>query len=105
MTLHGTVQWGRDDSAVLDSADAFDDLLTRLEAEAYRHPIMIVVIASDGRSLALGLGRNKSVLSLIGPDGSPPYFASVGDEDAEGGISFDYCGQETDFRRCNAVPK
>jgi hypothetical protein len=104
MTVQGTIQWGQDDVAVVDSADAFDELLARLEAEAHHHPIMIDVIASDGRTLVLGLGRNKAVLSLAGPDGSLPYFASVGDEDAEGDISFDYHGEATDFQLRHAVP-
>jgi len=104
MTLQGTIQWGQNDVAVVDSADAFNELLTRLEAEARRRPILIDVIASDGRSLALGLGRNQAVLSLAGPEGSPPYFASVGDEDARGDISFEYHGELTAFRLRNAVP-
>jgi hypothetical protein len=104
MMLQGTIQWGQDGVAVVDSTEAFDELLARLEAEAHRHPIMIDVIASDGRSLVLGLGRNKAVLSLAGPDGSPPYLASVGDEDAEGDISFEYHGEATDFQSRHAVP-
>jgi hypothetical protein len=104
MTLQGMAQWGQNDIAVVDSADAVTELLTRLEAEAYGHPIMIDVIASDGRSLALGLGRNKAVLSLAGPDGSSPYLASVGDENTGGDISFDYHGEATDFKSRNAVP-
>jgi hypothetical protein len=104
MTLQGTVQWGQNDIAAVDSADAFTELLRRLEAEAHGHPIMIDVIAGDGRSLALGLGRRKAVLSFAGPDGSPPYFASVGDENAGSDLSFDYHGEVTDFKSRNAVP-
>jgi hypothetical protein len=104
MTLQGTVRWGRKDIAVVDSADGLTQLLTRLEAGAHSHPIMIDLIASDGRSLALGLGRSKAVLSIAGPDGSPPYFASVGDENAGDDISFDYFGEVTDFKSHNAVP-
>lgn len=57
-------------------------------------------------SAALGWawGRNKAVLSLAGPDGSPPYFASVEDEDAKGDISFGYHGEATDFRLRHTVP-
>jgi len=104
MTVQGTIQWGRGDIAVVDSADAFAELLTRLEADAHRCPIMIDVISGDGRSLALGLGRNKTVLSLTGPDGSPPYFASAGDENVEGEISFEYHGEATFFPLRHAVP-
>jgi immunity protein Imm1 of predicted polymorphic toxin system len=104
LTLQGTIQWGQNNVAVVDSADAFNDLITRLEAEAQLRPIMIDVIAGDGRSLALGIGRDKTVLSLVGAKGSPPYYASVGDENAQGDISFDYGGQGTDFRLRHAVP-
>jgi hypothetical protein len=58
-----------DNTAVVDSVAAFTELLTRLEAEAHGHPMMIDVVASDDRSLVLGLGRNTSVLSLAGPYG------------------------------------
>ncbi|MBO0806904.1 MAG: hypothetical protein J2P32_01190 [Actinobacteria bacterium] len=36
--------------------------------------------------------------------GAPPYYASVGDEDAKGHISFGYHGEATDFRLRHAVP-
>lgn len=104
MTLQGTIQWGQGDVAVVDSAEAFDELLARLQTLACRHPFLIDLIASDGRSLVLGLGRDKAVLSLAGPEGSPPYFASIGDESAEGDMSFNYHGEPTDFRLCHVVP-
>lgn len=104
MTLQGMVQWGQNNVAVVDSADAFNDLVTGLEAGARYHPFMIDIIAADGRSLALGVGRDKTVLSLAGAKGSPQYYASVGDENAEGEILFDYFGQRTDFRLRHAVP-
>lgn len=104
MTLQGTIQWGRNHVAVVDTPDAFGELVANLEDSAARHPIMIDVIASDGRSLTLGLGRAQAVLSLAGPNGSPPYYASIGDEDAEGDISFEYHGQVTDFQLRHAVP-
>lgn len=105
MTFRGTIKWGRQgDLAVVDSAEAFNHLVTRIEAEARRHPFMIDIVAGDGRGLALGIGRDKTVLSLVGVMGSPPYYASVGDENAEGTISFDYGGQRTDFRLRHAVP-
>lgn len=104
MTLQATVKWGHGNGAVVDSADAFTELLTRLEAEAYGHPMMINITTSDKRSLVLGLGRNKSVLSLVGPEGSLPYFASIGDEATGDDIWFDYHGHPTDFKSRNAVP-
>lgn len=104
MTLQGTVQWGRNEVAVVDSSHALKDLITRLEGDAKSRPIMVDVIANDGRSLTLGLGRDKAVLSLAGPRGALPYYASVGDENAEGDISFDYYGQRTDFQLRHAVP-
>jgi hypothetical protein len=104
ITLQGTVQWGQNKVAAVDSPAAFDELITALEAEASYRPIMIDVIASDGRSLTLGLGREKAVLSLAGPSGSPPYYASIGDENAQGDISFEYYGEVTDFQLRHAVP-
>lgn len=104
ITLQGTVQWGENKVAVVDSSAAFDELITALEAEAAYRPIIIDVVASDGRGLTLGLGRDKAVLSLAGPGGSPPYYASIGDDDAQGEISFEYYGEVTDFQLRHAVP-
>jgi hypothetical protein len=44
------------------------------------------------------------VLSLNGQHGAPPYFASVGDEDAAGEIWFDYGGEATVIRVRHALP-
>jgi len=104
MTLQGTARWERHNRAVVDSADALDALLTRLEAGSSDHPIMVDLLASDGRSLVIGLGGDKAVLSLDGLDGAPPYYASIGDEDAEGSISFDYGGEATILQMRHAVP-
>ncbi len=104
MTLQATLQWSRNVIAVADSAEGLSELLSEIESKAHDHPIMVDVIASDGRSLGLGLGRDKSVLSIAGPHGSLPYFVSVGDSSAEGRITFDYGGEETEFHMRNAVP-
>jgi Immunity protein Imm1 len=103
MTVQGTIQWGQNDVAVVDSPDAFNDLITRLQVESNRHPTMIDVIAGDGRSLTLGLGRDMTIVSLAGPEGSPPYYASVGNENAKGDITFDYHGEMTEFPLHHAV--
>lgn len=104
ITLQGTVRWEESKVAEVDSSAAFDELITALEAEAAYRPIIIDVVANDGRGLTLGLGRDKAVLSLSGPGGSPPYYASIGDEDAQGEISFEYYGEVTDFQLRHAVP-
>jgi hypothetical protein len=104
MTFQGTILWGSSDAAVVDSPNAFYDLIRQLDAEVKVRPVMVDIIAGDGRSLALGLGRTQTVLSLTGPQGSPPYYASLGDGNVEGSISFDYHGESTDFQLRHAVP-
>jgi hypothetical protein len=104
MTLQGTAHWQRHNRAVVDSTDAFDALFTRLEAGSSDHPIMVDLVASDGRCLVVGLGGDKAVLSLDGLDGAPPYYATVGDVDAEGDITFDYGGEATVIQMRHAVP-
>jgi Immunity protein Imm1 len=103
MKFNGTVQWGQNDTVVVDSADGFNELLAEIESQAQSHPIMIDIITDDARSLVLGLGRDMSVLSIAGANGSLPYFASVGDVNARGEITFDYYGEETKFHMRNAV--
>jgi hypothetical protein len=71
MTLQGTVRWGANELALVDSSHALKDLIPRLEDDAKSRPVMVDVIANDGRSLTLGLGRDKAVLSLAGPRGAP----------------------------------
>lgn len=104
VTLQGTAQWGPDNHAIVDSEDALDALFARLEAGASGYPIMVGLVASDGRSLVIGVAGDKAVLSLDCQNGAPPYFASVGDEDAAGEIWFDYGGEATVIQVRHAVP-
>lgn len=104
MISRGAVHLGKHNVADIDSIEAFDELIAQLETKARSHPVMIDIIADDGRGLTLGLGRDMTVLSLTGRDGDPPYYASLGNEHTEGMISFDYGGEKTNFRLRHAVP-
>jgi hypothetical protein len=63
---------------------------------------MVVVISAKGRSIALGLGREESVVQYQAAD-DPPYYASIGVDRLTGLVLFDYGGQETEFDRRHAV--
>lgn len=53
---------GDHSDAVVSSNDSLLELLTQLEVRVRNRPFVIDIIASDGRSLALGLGRDRAVL-------------------------------------------
>ena len=98
------VEWGVDGYAEVESLEALDRLLNYLHTQALEKPFMVELIAARGESLAMGLGRDESVLSWVRGDQNPPYYASKGDATAVGMIVFFYRGAWSEFPRWSAVP-
>lgn len=95
---------GESGVALVDSAAALDRLLDELAEQASAKPFMAELISPAGDSLALGLGREQSVLSWVSASQDPPYFASEGDRDAVGTVVFFYRGDWSEFPCWSAVP-
>jgi len=77
--------------------------LGELQEHARRKPMFVVLHAPNGSSLAIGLGREVSVLSYAVPGGWPARHA-VGDETNDALITFDYFGHFSEMPARYAVP-
>jgi hypothetical protein len=96
------MQWGKDGVAPIDSLK-LNLVLTDLTQLAREKPFIAELNNSAGDTLALGLGRDESVLSWVAADGDPPYHASVGDDSADGTVDFYYRDTWSEFPRWSAV--
>jgi hypothetical protein len=100
----GQLLWGESETAVVESIDELDHRLAVLTEEAKKRPFMAELIATNGNSLSMGLGREETVLSWVPANNDPPYYASKGNPNAEGTIVFYYSGDWSEFPRWSAVP-
>jgi len=97
------VQWSGHSQRAAGSVGELDSLLDQVHAHG--KPVMVVVEAlCNGNSLAIGLGRDKSVLNFVPGSGDPPYFTSLGAEDRDEAIEFDFMGESSEFPVRNSVP-
>ena len=92
----------RDVERLSDLEQILDDLHARFtDAE----PTAVVhELPETGDSLAIVLGRDKSVLSYVSGSKDPPYFTSVGAEEPDGTIEFRFMGDLSELPLKNAVP-
>ena len=97
----------RDDGAAqrLTSEAELDELLDAIEVESRRaKPLIAQLVMPDGRSLAIGLGRDEAPLSSTGPAGMPPYFASDSGRSDETPVVYYYGGEWTEQPAWQLVP-
>jgi hypothetical protein len=97
------IEWEENGRAEVASVEELDRLLDDLAEQARKRPFMVELISSAGDSLAIGLGREESILSWVQASGDPPYYASKGDPDSEGLVVFFYRGHWSEFPRSFAV--
>lgn len=90
--------------AKVSTVEELDAVVTRAHEEALKRPSMIELVLDSGDAMAMGLGREVTVLSFVPHTLEPPYFASLGDVSAEGFIDFAYAGQFSEFPRSQAIP-
>lgn len=100
-----TVEWN-DHTYQTTFIDEVERILDELHAEfASKDPQLVTVELSEtGDSLAIGLGRNRSVLNYVSGSKDPPYFTSVGEVDADEPISFRFGGEWSEFPMKHSVP-
>ena len=101
---HRQLLWGESETAELESVGELEQRLAVLTEEAMARPFMAELIAINGNSLSMGLGREETVLSWVAASNDPPYYASKGNPKAEGTIAFYYSGDWSEFPRWSAVP-
>lgn len=100
-----TVEWN-DHTYQTTFIDEVERVLDELHAEfASKDPQLVTVELSEtGDSLAIGLGRNRSVLNYVSGSKDPPYFTSVGEVDGDEPISFRFGGEWSEFPMKHSVP-
>jgi len=100
------VQWAKRCERKVTSLTELDALLDDLHTKHQGDRAVLVTVESpeSGDSLAIGVGRDLSVLNYVPGTGDPPYFTSLGNESAKGTIVFHFMGQWSEFSMRNAIP-
>lgn len=101
------VAW-EDQERLVATVDQLDTLLDDIHRDHQEDKAVLASIELDstGDSLAIGLGKDRSVLNFVSGSKDPPYFTSVGHEgeDNDEPIVFRYMGQWSEFLLRNTVP-
>jgi len=96
------IQWNGDCEKEVASLGDLEALLDQLHDK--NQAVMVVVESpANGDSLAIGLGRNVSVLNFVPGAGDPPYFTSLGFDMSEEPIEFNFMGEQSEFPMRNTV--
>jgi hypothetical protein len=100
-----TITWNQHEQQATSINDV-DRVLDGLHAEfAGRDPHLVTVELNEtGDSLAIGLGRDRSVLNYVAGSKDPPYFTSVGALQADEPIAFLFGGEWSEFPLRSSVP-
>jgi hypothetical protein len=94
--------WGIDRTVEVASQDEFSSLLDKLADEARARGMIVQAIHNNGRTLAIGVGREVSVLTFF--DGLGHSFTSVGNRQREDYLNFDFGGEVSELMGAKAVP-
>ena len=97
------IEWNNSKETV-SSLSELEALLK--EINSLGTPYLVVIQSPvNGDSLAVGLGKNKSVLNYISGSLTPPYYTSIGSSDfVEEGVEFDFMGEWSEFPSKNLIP-
>lgn len=100
-----TIEWN-DHKYQTASIEDMDHVLDRLHAEfASTVPQLVTVeLSKTGDSLAIGLGRDRSVLNFVSGSKNPPYFTSVGEIDLDDPIAFRFGVEWSEFPMKHSIP-
>ena len=98
------VEWS--DGAEIRSAEILNaeealELLKTLTA-SLPTPAMVEFFDATGRAIALGVGRQKTIVTYQDSI-DPPYYISQGDADNDESVFFQYGGEETEYLGQNVV--
>lgn len=100
-----TIAWNQHE---LQAASALDveRILDELHEKFADDDPQLVTVQSEetGASLAIGLGRERSVLNYVSGSKDPPYFTSTGELDVDEPIAFRFGGEWSEFPMRSSVP-
>jgi hypothetical protein len=98
------LEWDRNSEADVSTLTELDALVDRLEESAVGEPFLVELVAPDGASLSVGLGRPTTVVNYTSGSLDPPYFQSLGDQ-GDDELVFWYRGEWSEFPPESAVPR
>jgi hypothetical protein len=96
------IRWGEGDRRSVATLAELDAVLDELGQAS--ELILVEVVSPNGSSLAICLGGSETFLNYVPADRDPPYLSSVGDQDAEGTIEFQFSGEWSECPRRHVVP-
>lgn len=100
-----TITWSENERRTAATLEQVDRLLDELDIRWKRDPQLVTVEVDGSRaSLAIGVGRERSVLNFVAGTKDPPYFTSIGDVDIDEPITFRFNGSPSEFPMRNSVP-
>jgi hypothetical protein len=94
-------QQGRTATSIHDVDRVLDDLHADFVGG---DPQLVTVEKETGDSLAIGLGRDRSVLNYINGSKEPPYLTSTGEIDIDEPIAFRFGGEWSEFPMKHSIP-
>lgn len=90
------VRWGRSNERPVKTRGELQEILDSLHLQfsTAPEPVLAEIEGPTGDSLAIGLGRELSVLNFISASREPPYFTSVGSQAPTGEVAVFRFGDE-----------
>lgn len=103
------IRWGSADERIVRTLEELQESLDSLQREysLAQEPVLAEIEAPTGDSLAIGLGRDWSMLNFVPASHEPPYFTSVGGEFTEelsSGQVFRFGDEWTEIPCRNLIP-
>jgi hypothetical protein len=100
-----TIEWSQHQQKAASIQDV-ERILDKLHADFAREDPQLVTVELNetGESLAIGLGRDRSVLNYMSGNKNPPYFTSIGELEADASIEFQFGGEWSEFPIRSSVP-
>jgi hypothetical protein len=100
-----TIEWNQYEQQAASIQDV-DRILDELHANSVgSDPQLVTVQLNDtGDSLAIGLGRDRSVLNYVSGSNDPPYFTSIGELEVDEPIAFRFGGEWSEFPMRSSIP-
>ncbi|WP_437837718.1 Imm1 family immunity protein [Sorangium sp. So ce1153] len=94
--------WGKNQHVQVKSVRELDAILDQLAEQAKDYGMIVQATHLNGSVLALGLGREETVLTFFDQHGKS--FTSVGDRNREDYLAFEFGGDVSEMMGAKAVP-
>lgn len=100
-----TIAWNQHELQAASVPDVERILDELHEKFADDDPQLVTVQSGEtGDSLAIGIGRDRSILNYVSGSKDPPYFTSTGELEVDEPIAFRFGGEWSEFPMRSSVP-